>query len=69
MSKVRKYAKKKGYKIDEAMTKEAKMIMRLSKKVPVTIRLPKDVVDAYKKMAEDGSYQALMREILIENAS
>ena len=69
MSKVSKYAKKKGYKIDEAMTKEAKMIMRLSKKVPVTIRLPKEVVDAYKKMAEDGSYQALMREILIENAS
>lgn len=69
MSKLRKYAKKKGYKIDEEMTREARTQMRLSKKVPVTIRLPKDVVDAYKRMAEDGSYQALMREILIENAS
>lgn len=69
MSKLRKYAKEKGYKINEEMTREVRTQMRLSKKVPVTIRLPKDVVDAYKRMAEDGSYQALMREILIDNAS
>lgn len=69
MSKLRKYAKDKGYKVDEKMTREARTQMRLSKKVPVTIRLPIDVIDAYKRMAEDGSYQALTREILIENAS
>jgi predicted DNA binding CopG/RHH family protein len=67
MSKVKKYAQEMDYKIDEKMTLDFEL--RLSKKRSVTIRLPEEVINAFKKMSgDDGKYQALMREILIEAA-
>ncbi|OUR96566.1 hypothetical protein A9Q84_09460 [Halobacteriovorax marinus] len=69
MSKAREHAKKKNYKVDEEMTKEFERRLRLSKKKSVTIRLPEEVISAFKRMSgEDGKYQALMREVLIEAA-
>jgi predicted DNA binding CopG/RHH family protein len=69
MSKAKEYALKKNYKVDEEMTREFERKLRLSKKKSVTIRLPEEVINAFKKMSgEDGKYQALMREVLIEAA-
>lgn len=70
MSKARKYAEKMKYSIDEEMTNEIQRKMRLSKKKSVTIRLPEDVIEFFKKEAGDhGKYQQIMREILVEAAS
>lgn len=69
MSKIREYAEKMNYKIDEEMTLDFERKLRLSKKKSVTIRLPEEVIKAFQKMSgEDGKYQALMREVLIEAA-
>jgi len=69
MSKAKEYVKKKNYKVDEEMTREFERKLRLSKKKSVTIRLPEEVINTFKKMSgEDGKYQALMREVLIEAA-
>lgn len=69
MSKAKEYALKKNYKVDEEMTQEFERKLRLSKKKSVTIRLPEEVINTFKRMSgEDGKYQALMREVLIEAA-
>ena len=69
MSKAKEYAKEMGYKIDEEMTRELERKLRLSKKKSVTIRLPEEVIELFKKMAGDeGKYQQIMREVLIEAA-
>ncbi len=69
MSKAKKYAKKMKYTIDDEMTLELERKLRLSKKKSVTIRLPEKVINSFKKMAgNDGKYQQLMREVLIEEA-
>ncbi|MBT3235765.1 MAG: hypothetical protein HN353_07425 [Bdellovibrionales bacterium] len=70
MDRLRKYARKQGYEVDEKMTLEFQRQLRLSKKKAVTIRLPEEVIEEYKKLAGDeGKYQAIMREILIEALS
>jgi predicted DNA binding CopG/RHH family protein len=51
------------------MTLELERKLRLSKKKSVTIRLPEEVIDSFKEMAgNDGKYQQLMREVLIQAA-
>ena len=68
MSKARNYAKQQGYNIDEEATAEFKQRLRSLNKKPVTLRLPEEVIDAFKKKAgENGKYQALMREVLIDS--
>lgn len=70
MSDTRNYAEKMGYTVDEEMTLDIQRKIRLSQKKMVTIRLPEDVIESFKTMAgEDGKYQQLMREVLIEAAS
>lgn len=67
MSKAKDYAKKMGYRIDEKMTLDFQERLRLGKKKPVTIRLPEDVIEAFRDLSgDDVKYQALMREVLTD---
>ena len=68
MSKSREYAKEKGYVVDEESTIEFKQRLRSMNKKSVTIRLPQEVIEAFKRKAgKNGKYQALMREVLIDS--
>jgi predicted DNA binding CopG/RHH family protein len=68
MSKARKMAQQLGYQVDEEKTAEFRRRLRAANKKAVTIRLPQEVIEAFKKKAgEDGKYQALMREVLIDS--
>lgn len=68
ISKLKKYALEKGYNVDEEATEEHLRRLTLSNEKSVSIRLPIDVIEEYKKKAgKNGKYQALMREILIDS--